>query len=281
MATFYENKRNNPIAANRDKSLIDSPHLHNHLELVYLQDGSTEAVCDNVRETLEPGDIFLSFPNQVHYYPKLGDGTAIRSIVIFSPTVCSEFKDLFRRMTPVSPIVRGKDLDPDVPKLIEKIIDESNKKSPYQEAIIRGYLIALLGKLVGSMEFREERQSDGTVLKNILNYCNKHYTEPLSLEALSKELNIGKYHISHIFGEKLKISFPDYINGLRINDAIQKLTTEPDRSITEISYDCGFNSTRTFNRAFMKYTEMTPREYREKNLYKNVTPINFYISDPD
>lgn len=279
MKIFYENRKNIPIQAKRGTSLIDRPHLHNHLELVYLREGKTEAICDNVRETLEPGDIFLSFPNQVHAYPKLGDGTAIHSIIIFSPTVCSEFKDLFRRMTPISPIVRGKNLDPDIPKLIEKIIDEPKGQTPYRETVIRGYLIALLGKLVGSMEFREEQKSDGTVLKNILNYCNKHYTEPLSLEVLAKELNVGKYHISHIFGEKLKISFPDYVNGLRINDAIKRLAENPEQSVTEIAYDCGFNSTRTFNRAFIKFTEMTPREYREKNLYKNVAPINFYIVD--
>lgn len=279
MQTYYENRRNILIEARKGTRLLDHPHLHNDLELVYLQGGKTEAICDDVREILEPGDLFLSFPNQVHSYPKLNSGTVDHSIIIFSPTVCSEFKDLFRRMTPVSPIVRGKDLDPDIPKLIEKIIDEPKGQTPYREAVIRGYLIALLGKLVGSMEFREEQKSDGTVLKDILNYCNKHYTEPLSLELLSKELNVGKYYISHIFGEKLKISFPDYVNGLRINDAIRKLATDPDRSITEIAYDCGFNSTRTFNRAFIKFTQMPPREYREKNLYKNVSPINFYIVD--
>lgn len=278
MATFYENKRI-PVSAYYGSKLLDSPHLHNHLEVVYLQEGATEVGCDEFRAELHPGDVFISFPNQVHHYPKVGDGTAIHSIIIFSPMVCSEFKELFRRMTPVSPIVRSRDLDPDVPELIAKIIDENKDETPYGEATARGYLIAFLGKLFRSMEFREEKQSDGTLMKGILNYCNKHYTEPLSLDILSKELNAGKYHISHIFSEKLKISFPDYVNGLRINDAIRLLTADSDRSITDIAYDCGFNSTRTFNRAFVKYTGTSPREYREKNLYKNVAPINFYIQD--
>jgi len=278
MPTFYENKQI-PISANRGTRLVDSPHLHNHLEVVYLREGNTGVVCDDYRGNMTAGDVFISFPNQVHSYPMIGDGTAIHSIIIFSPMVCSEFKDLFRRMTPVSPIVRGQDLDPDVPDLIGKIIEENHEESPYTEATTRGYLIAFLGKLFRSMEFREEKQSDGTLMKGILNYCNKYYTEPLSLDILSKELNAGKYHISHIFSEKLKISFPDYVNGLRINDAIRILTADPDRSITDVAYDCGFNSTRTFNRAFVKYTGTSPREYREKNRYSTVTPINFYIKD--
>lgn len=278
MATFYENKRI-PIQTTKGKKLSDGAHLHNHIEIVYLLSGATGTVCDEQRDTLHPGDIFVAFPNQVHYYPRIDDGTAEHFIFIFSPVVCSEFKDLFHRMTPISPIVRAKDIDPEIPTLAKKILEENEQTTPYREVITRGYLIAFLGKLFRSMEFREERQSDGTLLKSILNYCNNYYTEPLSLDRLSKDLNVGKYHISHIFSNKLKISFPDYVNGLRINEAIRKLTADPDRPITDIAYDCGFSSTRTFNRAFCKYTGVSPREYREKNRYQTVAPINFYIKD--
>ncbi len=278
MPIFYENKKI-PITVKHDKKLSDAPHLHNHLELVFLLRGESGIVCDNYSDVMYPGDIFLSFPNQVHSYPKRENGLAEHYIIIFTPSICSELKDLIHKLTPVSPLVRRKDLSPDIPYIIEKLLEEKSSDSPYREAITRGYLICLLGKLFDSMEFREEKQSDGILLKNILNYCNQHHTEPLSLEVLSRELNIGKFYISHIFSEKLKISFPDYVNGLRINDAIRILASDPDRPITEISYDCGFNSTRTFNRAFIKHTGVTPRKYREENLNKKVSPINFYIQE--
>ena len=264
MQAIYENRKSNNITTRLDHTLIETPHLHNDLELIYLQKGTTGVACDNFREDLYPGDIFLSFPNQVHFYPKRDNGVAIHSIIIFSPTLCSEFKELFHRMTPVSPVVRAKDVPPSVPRLIQQVLKENEGDHPLRKAITRGYLIALLGNLFDAMEFREEKKSDGILLKNILNYCNLHYTEPLSLDVLAKELNVGKYHISHIFSEKLKISFPDYINGLRINYAGKILTQETDRSITEIAYDCGFNSTRTFNRAFLKHMKTTPREFRKK-----------------
>ncbi|MBO5221352.1 MAG: helix-turn-helix transcriptional regulator [Clostridia bacterium] len=278
MATFYENKRI-PITTGKGQKLSDAAHLHNHLEIVYLLDGATKTVCENREDTMESGDIFIAFPNQVHCYPKIGNGYAKHFLFIFSPTVCTEFKDLFHRMIPTASVIRKRHLDPELPALAQKIHEENEKNTPYKEVITRGYLIAFLGKLFRSMEFREEKQSDGTLLKSILNYCNKHYTEPLSLDRLSAELNVGQYHSSHIFGKKLKISFPDYVNGLRINDAIRKLTADPDCPITDIAYDCGFSSTRTFNRAFVKYTGISPREYREQNRYKTVEPINFYIKD--
>lgn len=278
MPIFYENRTNRPLYIGKGAvSLIDAPHLHNHLELIYLLDGTTGTICDNHRITMQPGDIFLSFPNQVHAYPGALAGKESHFIVIFDPDFCSEFKELFRNAIPLSPVIRNKYLDPEIKELLQKAVEESKRDNPYRDAVIRGYLIAILGKLFQSMEFREIQKSEGTTLKNILNYCNKHYTEPLSLEMLSRELNIGKYHISHIFSEKLKISFPDYINGLRINNAIKQLAEHPEQSVTEIAYDCGFNSTRTFNRAFLKHTNTTPREYREKNLHKKVAPLNFFV----
>ena len=278
MAAFYENKRI-PVSASAGLCLTDKPHLHDHLEVVFLLDGATGTLCEERKDELFPGDVFISFPNQIHCYPKKGDGVARHLIFIFSPVVCSEFKDLFHRMAPISSIVRKEDLDPDIPALAQKIYEENSKDTPYKDVITRGYLIAFLGKLFCSMEFREEKQSDGTALKRILNYCNKHYAEPLPLDRLSRELSMGKHHISHIFSKKLNSSFSDYVNGLRINQAVLKLTSAPESSITDIAYECGFSSTRTFNRAFVKYTGISPREYRKENLYKTVDPINFYIKD--
>ena len=279
MTTFYENKQT-PVTARTGTKLTTGPHLHNHIEVVYLVRGDVYAVSDNKKEKMKDGDVFIAFPNQVHCYPNDDCvGSLEHIIIIFSPFVCREFNDLFLRMTPVSSVIRAEDLDPEVPLLIRSICDTSAKDVPYKNAILRGYLISCLGRLFASMEFREEKQSDGYILKNILNYCNKHYKEPLSLDKVAAGLGIGKYNISRILSEKLNISFPDYINGLRINDATQRLSETPDTPITDIAYNCGFSSTRTFNRAFLKYTGMSPRDYREKNLYQKVSPLNFYITD--
>ncbi len=276
MATFYENRHTPIVTAQKDR-LGTAAHFHNHLEIVYLLEGATKVVCDDRQYTMNSGDVFVAFPNQVHFYPRIDDGYANHFLFIFSPFVCSEFKDLFQGMTPTEPIVRKKDQAPELLYLAEKIFESNKKELPYNNVITRGYLIAFLGILFRSMEFCEEKQSDGTLLRSILNYCNQNYTKQISLETLSVDLNVSKYHISHIFSQKLKTSFVDLVNGLRVNDAIQKLTSPQKIQITDIAYDCGFNSTRTFNRAFIKYTGMTPREYREENRNKTVSPIKFHI----
>ena len=57
------------------------------------------------------------------------------------------------------------------------------------------------------------------------------------------------------------MNFCDYINSLRLVDAVNMLGNE-NASITEIAYASGFSTLRTFNRAFLKYYGVTPSEYK-------------------
>ena len=97
----------------------------------------------------------------------------------------------------------------------------------------------------------------------MVDFCAKHYTEDLSLAILERELHLSRYYISHLFTKKLQIGFNDYLNSLRTEHAC-RLLCEQEHSVTEIGRLSGFSNPRTFNRAFLKQTGMTPSEYRKK-----------------
>ena len=65
--------------------------------------------------------------------------------------------------------------------------------------------------------------------------------------------------------QKLGMGFNDYINSIRIGNAC-RLLTESNAPISEISEEVGFNTVRTFNRAFVKHIGSSPREYRNNSL---------------
>ena len=69
---------------------------------------------------------------------------------------------------------------------------------------------------------------------------------------MASRLHLSKFYISHLFSQKLHLSYSDYIRSLRISEAC-RLLTETSLGITEISYQVGFPTPRTFNRAFLKY----------------------------
>ena len=80
--------------------------------------------------------------------------------------------------------------------------------------------------------------------------------------SLEEALHLNKYYVSHLFSQKLGISFHDYINSLRVSEAC-RLLLNTEKSITQISEGVGFNTLRTFNRAFTKQLGISPSQYRK------------------
>jgi AraC-like DNA-binding protein len=58
------------------------------------------------------------------------------------------------------------------------------------------------------------------------------------------------------------VTLGGYINERRLALAAQKLTLEPQRSITQIAFDCGFSDSSYFSRRFQERFGQTPRQYR-------------------
>jgi len=97
----------------------------------------------------------------------------------------------------------------------------------------------------------------------------KLYLQPdLTITQLANEMNCSKHHLSQVLNELLQKSYYDYINSLRIEEAMH-LLIEPQYQqykIASIAYDAGFNSLSTFNDVFKKHTGKTPSDYRKESL---------------
>lgn len=84
----------------------------------------------------------------------------------------------------------------------------------------------------------------------------------LSLEILSKELQISKHYLSEIFNIHIGKSFYSFIAEYRITYAIERLKNEGGRlKIESLAHECGFNSKTSFNRYFKEITGFNPSEY--------------------
>jgi len=163
-------------------------------------------------------------------------------------------------------IIKGLGLDKNTATLFHNLVAYKQESSKYKEMLIRGGLLLAVTRMLERMSFEPIKSTTSDTIKDIINYCLVNYTQDITLETAAKELHISKYYISHLFMEKLNIGFRDYVNSLRISEACRMLG-EPKLSITDIAYASGFNSTRSFNRAFIKHTNMTPSEFRVKEIY--------------
>lgn len=102
----------------------------------------------------------------------------------------------------------------------------------------------------------------------------KPYLNPtLTLSELAEQINIPSHHLSQVINEKLECNFLDFVNQYRVKEAQELLTNPKNKNFTimAIAYDAGFNSKSTFYAAFKKQTEMTPSEFRRKQMAETVS----------
>ncbi|MBR2861229.1 MAG: helix-turn-helix transcriptional regulator [Clostridia bacterium] len=252
---FREIKKQPTI--NRIDHLNFPAHIHDDIELVFVEKGGGEAYCDGKKYTLTENSFFLAFPNQVHYYNNCVSGQYV--LIIMKPSALLSYNGVFEDGIPCSALYQAspKD-DSSIYALVEILIGDLEKHG--YSSIIAAYLTALFGKLLSKYQIDKMQTSHKTLLQ-VLQYCAAHYKEPITIESIAKSLHISRSTISHIFSSRLSINFCDYINSLRLLEAEQLLKNK-NYSITEISYKCGFSTIRTFNRAFLKRYGISPSEYR-------------------
>ena len=86
----------------------------------------------------------------------------------------------------------------------------------------------------------------------------------LRLDDIAELLDISRHHASQVINENFNVSFYDFVNAYRIEEAKAKLCTgfeNSSESISDIAYQCGFNNRVSFYKAFKKITQTTPTEF--------------------
>lgn len=247
-------KREQPISLANDFMLSPIPHMHNELEIIYVKKGKSMVYADNSCHTVESGDIFIAFPNQVHYYETIEQGSYL--IIIASAELIYGQKKLLFNNNPENNIIAAQE---GTVKLL------SDMEACYSENRITecvGYLNIIIGRAISKFKLLPSHLTGNSTLRSILTYCDENFSEEISLDIVAAQLHINKYYISHLLHNKLALGFSDYIKMLRVREA-RTMLSESNKKIADISEEVGFGTIRSFNRAFREVMNMTPMEYRD------------------
>lgn len=241
------------------------PHLHKQTELIYMIKGKLKSTVDGLETVLSAGDMSICFPNLVHSTQSLGDSQAI--LIIFDTAFVEAFSNELLKSSPEIPFIKKSCLPESAKSCFNMILQSYTAREDLR--ISMGYLYLLLAAVLPHLNLISNKKTDlWDTCHLILEYINSHFTEDINLDSISKSLNISKYYISHIFSDKIKTSFPSYLNRCRIDYARNLLRSTSD-SITEIGFNSGFNSSRTFYRTFRECYNQSPKEYRDKHFSRS------------
>ena len=105
----------------------------------------------------------------------------------------------------------------------------------------------------------ELRDKSDSVVADVLNYINDHFSEDLSLDLLANKFFISKYHLSREFNRLVGTSVYRYIIQKRL--AIARLLMGQGVPSTTVYQQCGFGDYSNFYRAFKAEYQISPKEY--------------------
>ncbi len=90
------------------------------------------------------------------------------------------------------------------------------------------------------------------------------YLEPeLSLSDVATKLKTNTSILSAAINQNFNKNFNDFVNEYRVEEFKRLIILPESKNLTllAVAYDSGFNSKTTFNRAFKKFTGLSPKEY--------------------
>ena len=235
--------------------------FHPHMELYYVTGGSSEVIIEGVHYILEKGDLLLIFPYVIHEYKYAPN--VLAKLIMFTPSVCSDYEKTLFTMRPKTPCIHHPSKL--ISSSITRILKLMDINSPISNDAAKAYLSAVVGDLLLQFDLEKVNTTDYSTTQKALLYCTEHFRENITLKNLSKELFVTENQITRIFSTKIGVPFRDFINQLRINEAMN-LLTHTDMRITDIIYECGFVNQSTFNRIFFSVCGTTPKEYRASEL---------------
>lgn len=106
------------------------------------------------------------------------------------------------------------------------------------------------------------RHGDSAILK-AQDFIEGHYGEDIRVEQVASHVNMSKRNFIRRFKQAIQITPVEYIQRVKIEAAKKALESGP-KPIQTLTYEVGYNDSKTFRSAFKRLTGVTPQEYRNK-----------------
>ena len=228
-------------------------HFHKNYEIIYVISGKAICSVNGKTKTLEAGEFALCLSNEIHSIKS--DGESKIWIGVFSEDFIYEFAKRQRGKS-------GTDFSFKCSENLMRYLSENLIKEELSDVfVIKSCLYALCSEYLKQIPLEEANGKKASIMGAVVEYVEKNYKKTISLATLAESLGYEYCYFSKIFHRLYAMRFNDYVNIYRFNEACTMLT-ESDLSITEISYESGFQSIRSFNHTFKRLSGVTPSQWR-------------------
>lgn len=257
---------------------FDCPwHAHPECELIFvLESNGYRVVGDNLSE-IRPGELILLGPNLPHTWrndPGAPGPTAVHALLLqFDPHLFGDGLWQLPAFTRVRHLLeraaRGLQFHGRTRVEVGTMMQEMAVMDGFDRLI---QALRILGALAQSPEVQElaspsqapySPYHDQERMNRVFTYLTQHLEQPIRIAEVARVVNLSEGAFSRFFRQHVGWTFPRFVNELRVGRAC-RLLLETDKSIAEISYECGFGNLSNFNRQFLRTRKISPRQFRQR-----------------
>ena len=153
--------------------------------------------------------------------------------------------------------------------ILNKLVAMDNEKPPLRLLSLLEMLITLSQsnelKPLLSVGFTAGNSGDSERINKVFEFILNNYKEQIYVNDIASKLNMSVPAFSRYFKHHTRKTFSDYVTEIRIGHAC-KLLMEDNHTISEISYQSGFDNLSNFYRHFRKTVGIIPKDYRNRFL---------------
>lgn len=247
-------------------------HWHREMEIIRIAKGSITFYLNDEILKADEGDIIFINPGVIH------GGTpdsCIYECVVFDPHpllmhtgVCRRY---IRTLTAKNIKIHMRFPAGTEPlcSITDRLLCALQNRTPGSKLTVLGALFEWFGFIYGTHSYTEAEGRTAPdsekiqALKPVLEYIDRSYMHPVSLEELAKLAGMSPRYFCRFFHTLIHRTPIEYLNYCRIERACYLLASAPV-SVTEAAYQCGFNDSSYFVKIFKKFKGITPKQYQKQ-----------------
>ena len=233
----------------RYQNLTNVLHWHMECELIRVVEGDVQIKIGSHNYAAGRNDCFFCTSEELHYI--IGSQDSQVDIMIFDKSIAEDITDRYTLLSPKLPdIISYRDFFAGVKDILEQ-------KGPfYIEALTnraRGILIDIFS--ICPIVERDDRPQ---LYRELINKINDEFAF-ITFEDAVQYSGYSAAHFSRMFKKMSGMTFSEYLNIIKVENAILLMQQNPSSTMTSISSKCGFTSVRNYNRVFKQITGHSPK----------------------
>lgn len=240
-------------------------HWHQRVEFVYILEGVCEIKVGSAKKVCKAGDMVVVHCGEIHSIVDMQDSTMY--VCTFDPELIHyHHEDMrFIRSYISAQMLKEAGIEGAVFQCLEDSYRENVNQQAWNDVMILSNIMRIYSLLVRYFERSEEEKPQNPAklrqFQDALLYIEENYTENITLSDVARVINYNTSYVSSLFVAYTGLNFKTYLDSFRVNKAV-KLIKRTERTISDISAQCGFANIRTFNNVFRRVTGMTPMQVR-------------------